>query len=816
MAFNDEVLKDARGKVIRIDASTDKFSTVSYRWGTSAGELDGTNMYSNRILSLGPIKRGLGQNRIAGGGTCELVLANADGGLDALAGQSSMSTQAKLRLRIYVCLYAPGADPLSFTSKLLGEFSLTGWVRRNNETLTLPLGDDVMGAVAQQAALPNFIDWQGVGTTATNPIKNGCGLPDSETEYTPIQLAFGEDWVLAHPHALPFGTLDAAYEGKIIVPVCCTTSTAAASQDEITNVRVSWFNGNTQSARIVEVPRSVVSIANDDTPTTTTVWTVERSPTITKDGKSFRIIYLVVRSDLGALNILNNPYTGGSQLDDDSGGYNPTYDSPQFSSEFAGGYPPTAIYQQRSYASNDPERPQYASFGAAVLAWYVKGVPLSARTQTTSAIQHPVDVLTDLAGYYSNNTSITVNTTEGDRVKAATASAACAGVVQPWLSGPKRGDPVFQQPPSLRQIITSICQSADIDCFIDWSGQFSFSTDFWDITISSSGSASWTPDGAYQTSGNGVTTTYIPTVIPETWISGLVETIPSDGERWAPYNRLWLNGGKANPAEGREVPFQGPWDFGESDGAAIDINDRIIEATLEQGWRPFRQQALEPKHWRLLNITARPVVTFRAHIGGLQLELGQYFALSWTRGPTLAGPYSGTIFQCESITYAQADDTVEISGVWRQDVMTERQYLLDDETLIVRSKGGGSSTVAVNSAGTNAIFTGTVDLVAMGVEAGDILILRDSSQADDVFTLNLANRITSVDATDELSVADAWGATAAAIANADWSIQRGATTYHTAVSDPTNYPLGGDRYGKVTDTDGLYSNAETGNRLISG
>jgi hypothetical protein len=797
MAINDDLLRDGRGRAIRIDGSLDKFSTIAYRWGNVAGELDGTNMYSNRVMSVAPVRRGLGQNRVAGGGTCELVLANADGALDALAGQSSMSTQAKLRLRIYAVLWTPGASPISFTSKLLGEFSLTGWVKRNNETLTLPLGDDVMGAVAQQAALPNFVDWQGVGTTANNPIKNAMGLPNALSEYSPIQLAFGEDWVLALPHVIPWNATDAAYVGYSIVPVCCTTDTGAGSDYEVTNLRIQFvrYNGSTD---FLEVPSTYSDSG------TQTLWRTERSPTITKDGKSFKIIYLVV-SNAGLERILSTIY---DVVVGPNGGGNSGIDDALASLRLTGGYPVSAV---------DWAGPEYKRRVSRVLAWYVKGVPLSARTQTTSPIQHPVDVLTDLVNYYSNNTSITVNTTERERVRVATASAACAGVVQPWQSGPKKGDPVFQQPPSLRQTITALCQSSDIDCFIDWSGQFSFAADFWDITISNSGSATWTPDGGSTSSGNGVTTAYYPTVIPETWLSSLEETLPSDGERWAPYNRLWLTGGKANPAEQQDPPFQGPYDFGADDQAAVALADRVIEATLEQGWRPYRQQIQDPRFWRSLNVTSRPVVRFRTHIGGLLLELGQYFALSWTRGPTLAGPYSGTIFQCEAITYAPGDDTVEVTAVWRDDVMTERQYILDDETLLVRSLGPATTATAH---GTDAVDIGGVSDLTSETDwvAGDILVLRDTTQAADVFTRNGTWRITAVGDVYVLVALNGEGNYPASgvVAAGQWSVVRGATTYPTAVSDPTNYPLGGDRYGKVTDTSGEYSNAEAGNRLISG
>lgn len=816
MSFNTEALKDGRGRAIRVDASLDKFATVAYRWGDVAGVLDGTNQYSSRILSVAPVRRSLGQNRIAGGGTCEVVLANADGVLDALAGRESMSTQAKLRLRIYVCLFDPAASPLVFTAKLLGEFSLTEWVRQNSETLTLSLGDDVMGAVSQQAALPTLQDWHDVGgTAATNPLYDGFGLPDAVTEYTPVQLAFGEDWVLALPHILPIGTVNAAYQKKVIVPICCTSDTGAATQAEITNLRIDWYDANAKVARLLDVPREVESVVGG-TSTSVAVWTVERSPTITKDGKSFKIIYLVVRDDLGAINRSSNYING------DHGVVAPelaqSYASSDYGNEFAGGYAGTGIHQRRAEHGNNAGESQYGCFAAGVLGWFVKGVPLSARTQTTSPIQHPVEVLTDLVDYYSNNTAITVNATEGARVKAATASGACTGVVQPWTSGPKRGDPVFQQPPSLRQVITAICQSSDIDCFVDWSGQFSFATDFWDFRIStpSSGAASWTPDGAYTTSGDGVSTNYIPAVIPETWLADGVERwVPGDGERWAPFNRLWFSGGKADPANAADVPYPGPWDFDAAQPGAIALADRIIEATMEQGWRPYRQQAQAPWQWRQVNTVARDMVRFRTHIGGLQLELGQYFALSWTRGPTLGGPYSGTIFQCEAITYAPGDDTVEVTAVWRNDVMTERQYVLDDEAMLVRGKGAltGAATPVIGTGTVN--FGGTINLTTMGVEAGDILLLRDTTEAADVFTRNGAWRITSVASSTQVLLA-AVVTTSAAVANADWSIVRGATTYPSAASDPTNYPLGGDQYGKVTSAAGVYSNAEAGNRLISG
>jgi hypothetical protein len=382
-------------------------------------------------------------------------------------------------------------------------------------------------------------------------------------------------------------------------------------------------------------------------------------------------------------------------------------------------------------------------------------------------------------------------------VKAGNPTAAAFGVVQPWTD--RANNPaVFQPPPSLRQAITKIAQSSDIDVFINWSGQFSFSSDVRDFTV--------------------VTGALTAVELKEEQASDLKDRLPSNGERWAVFNRLFFTGGKAYPAEGREVPYQGPYDF-EAGTTGISIADRIMEASLEQGWVAWRKQAQSPWFWRQIDIQARPVLRFRYNISALRLELGMYFRMSWTRGPSITSPYITTIFQCEAITYAPGDDSVEVEAVWRGDVEEENPYLLDDESLLVRSKGVLTGQALCD--GSEVVeFDGTINLSTMSVAAGDILILRDSTQAADVFTRNAAFRIAVVLSTTQISVLDSAGDPAVIpsgnVANADWSIVRGFTTYHDAVSDPTNYPDGSLMYGKVTNEDGEFSDSNEGNLLLSG
>lgn len=795
MSFNTDAASDGILRVLALEVSSTSFAGLAYAFATKAGVLDGTNQYDARIVRVGSVRRGFGQNRVAAAGTCEVVLDNTDGALDTLLARVHQDTLAQYRFRLKVFLVDPasaataqaaGTNP-TFTSKLLGEYVLTSWPTYDGAELTLQLGDDVLGSLSQTVPLPTLADWEAVGSAATNPLYTGFGRPDvlDVEGSVPVQLAFGEDWVQAMPHLIPIGAVDAAYENKLIVPVCCTTDTGAGDPDEITSLRIAWLDPNTKQERRIDVPRTV-----NDGGTNVEVWTAERTPVITKYGVDFEVIYLVVRADLGAIDHLNNYVTGQSGLATDSGGYNPGYGSVQFSLEWTGGYPPAAIFEMRGYAGNNPEQQQYGNLGAGVVGWFVKGVPLSAITQQTSEVQHPVDVVTDLVENYVQH-PLTVDATQSARVKAGLPLAACALVVQPWTQ--RSGG----LPPSLRQVVSLIAQSSDFDVFMDWDGEVSFAAMLRDYTT------------ATQYASLPIFTNEHFEAQPNTWL-------PSEGERHSVYNRIYLHGGKPYPAEERGVPFEGPFDP-PSGTAAIEADSRTIEGILEQGARPWRQQAENPLYWRTgLDFSARPMVRFTTDIRALQLDLGDFFRLTWARGTGVSALFDDEVFQVEAITYAADGDQVEIVAVWQDDTTTDGGYLLDDETLLVRSKGGGSSTVEMNSGSPNADFTGTVDLVTMGVEAGDIFVVKDSTQADNVFTLCRAFRIASVGGSDALILAENSAGTNAAILNADWYVVRGATTYPTAVSDPTNYPDGGDMYGKVTDASGQYSDASSGLKLLGG
>ena len=797
MSFDTDAKVDGIGRILAAELSYDDFATVTYRYASSAF-IDGSgNQFKARLLSMGNVMRGFGGQRVATGGSTEIILDNADGALDALAGRENMANHAKLRVRLKVFLYSP-ATPSSLTSKTLGIFTLQAWPRRNNTTIRLELVDDMMGPAGQAARLPTLADWQAVGDATRNPLFDGFGRPDvlDGEGSCQVQLAFGEDWVQAMPHLIPIGAVDAAYQDKVIVPVCCTTDSGGVLSHDVTNLRIWWMDPNLMQPRLVDVPRTYVV---PETGAVSTVWTVERSPAITKGGKTFYVIYLVVAANLGAGNVTNNYLTGYAAPPSGQDGTvvaSPTYDSSQFKLEWQGGYPPTAIYKMRGYANNDPTRGQYASTTAGVMAWFVKGYPLSARTQTSAPEQHSVDVIRDLFAYYSGAPSVSIDTTSAARIKASNRFSACTGVVAPWTSREGNFELAYQTL-SMRQVVSQLTKSGDLDVFFNWAGDVAFaSNSVRDFTTATHGAN-------------------LTTLSEEHCFGDIEEWLPGEGERYATFNRLFFANGKAYFPENRPLPYQGPFDWAVG-STGVDISDRVIEFTLDQGWRPYRQQAQSPFYWRCFDVAARPMVRFRTDLRALKLDLGDYFKFSWTRGPSISGPYLSTIFYVDQLTYDPSTDTVEVTAVWQDDSATDFGYLLDDESLLVRPRALMSGAALPTPADVTCNFGGTINLTTMGVVAGDILVLRDTAEAADAFLSNATFRITSVNSTTQVSVTPAFdGAINTSIANADWYIERGATTYPSAVSDPSNYPSGGDMYGKVTSGT-TYSNSSAGNKLLAG
>jgi hypothetical protein len=735
MSFATEVVKDGRGVVLKVDISLDEFSSISYRYSTRAG-VDATNEYQARIVTpVGSLTRGLGDDNFLQASSFTLVLANDDEGVDWMVDRATSTNMLKARARLYLGLYDPASPTAaSIQWKQLGEFVFVEFPERDDKTVRITMADDSFGFLAHPVSTPTIREWyDSDANPVTNPLR----------QYTVAQLLEPD----AHL-PLVFGCQQVrcgkVYEFPNIVPVLVTTSTAAVAATDVLSVTL-----HIKGAPPLLVPAFYGSGDFGGLQ----VYTVAKSQTISKDGRSWKVLYITfdvyvltefITVSLGWNSVGQNPKEADGEL---------TY---------------SEVYSVVDFIS-------------------VIGYPNSSRT-TSDEHQHAVDILQDLVEHYSYGSSANVNATSFARAKALTGDTA-RGLVGIIGGGVGNDDA-----PSLREHISNLCGSADIDCFIGWDG-----------TVGVAGN---TPDFTALTT--------VLTDLPEHRIRDVSDRIPSREERGAPFNRVVCVGGRPDILGNK--PPTGPFD--DPSGTIVTWG-RVLSRQLNQSWRNFFTQS-DPWTFRNLRAEARPKVSFTTDLEALLLEIGDYFQFNWTRNLGTSDPYTQTIFQIEEMSVNFADNSVRITALWIADTFgLNGAYLLDNEPYLTRTSGSDFANRArVVDDSTTVAFGASVDLIADDVQPGDTLILLDDTLAATDFTRYRALLIVSVDDVDLLTITDPdldFGAPS--IVNVeDWEIRRGDSTYHDSGSDPTNYPSNGDTYGRVADaeTDGVYSSAFAAHTLQTG
>lgn len=806
MAFADLVAADGSGRVWLVEVSFDDFSTVSHRWSDRSTRI-GTDEYQARICEGGmkPLQRGIGVEHLVQAGTVDLLLDNTDAGLDWLVDRATVASQVmRARFRLSLAMWDPTVSytlsPLAADQvKVMGTFKALDFPSRDNANVRLQLADDMMGAFNDPLAAPTIRDWKDdAGSTFAN-----CPLHDDYqvTPYTdwdvPVQLAFGLDhincFMAAAAQAVDYQDASGpvAVNAKRAIIVCATRDLSDVDpRNDIFDLRGTygsdvklgqepWDGAGTT----IGIPETFTySTDGGRTFRTARIWEAKKTQIITKAGVQWRILY--VEFDPPAYTVWwqatnNSTIQGGTNT---SGGTNPS----------ASGFPvaPTGRWQ-------------YPKFSEAMLAFThfkVLGRRLSHVTFSPAPAQAGVNVLRDLLKYYSKAGSA-VDDTSFDSVLSGN-STVVAGVVLPTRVLPLnqgrfsfRADiavPAVLRPGTLLQAVTEICASIEVDIVMGWSG-----------TVRCLGS--------WLTFTN---LTAARTTLDELRDTDVVERIPSKGERWAPYNRLWVlapNGSTHGPYVNQD---------------AVDEWGTVIDRTVEGKWLSSGNiitGEAESTAWNVmarLESVVRPVIHFKTDRAALLLEIGDLFEFTWTRGGS-AGPYnSATVFRIEAMAVDPENLDVTIEAVWVDDIRTIFPYLLDNEDLVVRlnpvTAGAGTLTVQDSS---TAMILSVGGLVAAGVAVHDIVVLKDSTQAANVFTRYRKLRIVGITADNEFEVHplsdldfDAAGPTA--IAQANWRIERGARTYPNSSSDPTNYPSDGAMYGKACDDADEYSNTTDANKLL--
>jgi hypothetical protein len=794
------------GRAFYAQVSFDGFATIAYYWGTHAGVLDGTNVYEQRLAKVGSISRALGQERVAASASLELLLENVDQGVDWMLTQASWAQVTQARFKLWTGIY-------DSTGTVVGVYQVGTFVcgdnpRRNNARVQIHLVDDLQGPLLQPVSLPTARIW-GAAAASTDancpytPAQGEMILFDDKqaTLDTVIPLAFGEDWVPTSCLGVP-ASPNAAWKDPstnfyryAAVPICCTTnSSSAIAALSITSVRlVSKGLG-----RVLEVPSTYQNsgflyTADYSTTSPTTVWQAVKSAAVIVDGRTFYVVYLKV--DLAAL--YASIYDRVNQ--DDGGDFYDVNLSP---------LGPTVGRVGRLLILNSEFE---AKRGSSILQrcnMYVKGYPLSSiRTigaTTAPNVQHGANILHDLVSNYTKGLGVAnLDVTRIDRVIRASPNGSAAGIIGRRSTDEATLFRFNSSDTSMRDVMTALAQSCDFDVFTTWDGKIATSCDLTDY-LTYTGLASYM-------------------LLAEEDVTDVEDFFPSAGERGAPFNRVYLEGSRSSPAEGDAgSSSEGKKASGNPFDEPIVIAawGRVIEKRLQQGWRSYEKQQGNPFYNRSIDTRIRQRISFKCDMAqGFQLELGDFFRFNWSRGGG-ASVYANTIFQCERLDFATDSNSVQVEAIWKDDIITEAPYLLDDEALGLLLTGSGARQVQLTDSNATVVFS-SGSLVTDGILAGHMLVLKDSSQAENVFTRNRVLRITNVTsgitatvATDD-ALALNFGA-GAGLFISQWEIRRGKTRLPTAGADLVNYPDDSAMYGCATSAADVYSNASAGNKLRNG
>lgn len=757
------------GMAILVDVSTDKFATVlsvsgvAQRWSTVPGFFNypSNNYFNGGISSVGRHQRALGADGIVAAATLSLVLDNTDGAFDWLTARSTVeSTVLKCRFKVYVAAFDP-ANPADNQVQALGTFQPLDMPTRDESRVFLELADDVLGEAADLTLTPSPRSWLDSASTnssntpwAAGPGALGAGVSWVADPNRPLPLAFGSAKV-------PLIRLVSGDLQIHPLAVCCTTLTGllpTAPDSKLYGLSTS------ESKRFGNIPFNQSLY----------IW--DRSPfSIVRDGRTWRI--WLVQFDVGAM--LNSSWVMTTVL------------------EGAFGAPGGSVATISRKDFTD-------AFFAKVGQLYASAYPLSSHTYPTggaaqgvlSSAVTCVDVARDLLAQYCR-TGVIIDVPSFAAVSAASPGSVAAVYIGDIGSrGIRQNEPtVVGEAGQIRGVLRGLAQSGGFDLTTFSSAQVR--------AIASTASST-----QYLAAAGGTLFRFDETRVVA---DSLKVRIPSQGQRWAPYNRVFLeigSGGGNNLAPGRNGPFDHAtnivdWgrpftriiDVSYADVSQNNIGDAFAVSTV--GFDSLFQFGVESK--------IRPVVSFRYGVEALQLELGDFFTMSITRGgqTTLLDTYVDAIWKVEALNFIFETGQVEVEAVWSGDILTEIPFLLDDEPPLTRYASASASTGEAD----DLTFTllGVGNFVTAGVAAGDVLVLQDATEAADEFNRNRGIRIDSVNSSTQLTLIESVSGT---YNISTWKILRGATT-----SLPNSRQFGKSSSSK---TAGVFSNATDANRITSG
>lgn len=736
--------------------SLDGGATFAHYYGQHAIISLGTEP---RVFQLSALERRFGVRRGLSASSVTVKLDNTDGELDWICDRDTWVTQfVSSQWHLVAYLYDP-RNLADFNTKPLGVFrpGLDAPVR-TAEAIEFTLVDQSLTDM-QVDDLPTVRDWMGI-TDANRPAglsaapgeqldaSDAGAVPEFSID-APVPLLFGSN-------ALPVQRVQ-----RNCYVVCSVEGSAGALPLGLVAIR--FGNGRTMgsadgSTITTSLPGGV----------TYTLATLRRTPDITKNGRTWHLIWMDLDiNDEGGAGVDLTALLGviraiGYEVDTSS-------DSAVFASHYS-------------------------------LDVSVQGLLWSHNTDDVTTLaqgRHAAEVAYELLSNYTRQAStLTVDATSFARVAAARPTSKASGVLAPQQLSSTN---FFQETVNsvvdgeLLKTLAAVCDTGDFDIFVAWDGTVTATSDFSDYTALSA---------------------TVATLEESEVMADVSERIPDQGERGEPYNRLFVSVGSQ---------LLGPFD----DFAAITAWGQVVEARVDGSWiqniygsgvGAYAGLVLDlTSLWNIYGnrdgSTVRPRLTVRTWLNGLNLELGDLVQFSWSRG-TLAGPYTLAVFRVESIRLDPMTSVVTLVLAWRDDLRADGNspYLLDDETLLDRATGSGGRTCTLTT-GSNTVSFSSGSLVSDGVAAGDHLIVLDSTESATSFNRNRALLISSVTDATHLVINSTYSSNAFGSGGpftlSTWEIRRGALTYR----------VGGELYGKVGDSThaGKFSdNATDAYKLIDG
>lgn len=763
------------GLAVLVEVSTDYFlstlsvSGVVQRWSTVAGTFASLE-YSAGIASVGRHQRNLGADGLMTASTLSLVLDNTDGAFDWLTYRTTVeSTVFKARFKVSVALFDP-TNPSDSQVQQLGIFQPLDMPSRDESRVFLELADDALGDAADLTLTPSALDWLNhASTTSGNtPWASGVGSLGVGVTWAPgfdpvrpLPLAFGRVSIPLRP--MVFGDL-----GTLPAAICCTTNTTLtpATPD-------AWLNG-VYSDRFGAFPGS------------DNLAYLDRSPfSILKDGRSWRI--WLVQFNLNAMRdsawvmqgVLGGELGSGSSVN------------------------------RKALAEAFFQRIGNLTCNMWPGSSFTYTAPPSGFTAVALANVTCADVARDLLFRYAR-TGVQIDSTSFDDVSAHLPAARAAVYVGDvgTRSSVQSQPTVVAEAGQLRGIIRGLCQAGGFD-----------------LATLANGAVRALANTATYAAYVGAVGASVQRIDEERIVEGSLRfRIPSQGQRWAPYNRAFIDFGDS---AGYLTPGRnGPFDHASNISSWGRPFTRVIDAALSdvsQGigdiWSGSVVGFGQADAQFPLESKVRPVVTFRYGLEALRLDLGDYFIMSATRGAqtTLLDTYTDAIWKVEALNFTPESGQVEVTAVWSSDLLTEIPFLLDDETLIVRADsstyGGGGVTASVTNSKTVTFSGGNLNTA--GVVAGDILVLMDGTEGATAFERNRGLAIDVINSATSLDTVESVMSAAGPVAVSTWKILKGHTTYPTSGA---NYSDGSRMYGKGADAKdaGVYSNGDAANRLTGG